>query len=258
MNKKEILAELGRRHKELVGLCSKLIQIPSENPPGDTTKLAKFIRSYLKAKGLSTKTYEPKKGRPNIVVSIGEGRPNIVLSGHMDEFPAGEGWTFPPFSGAVRNGKILGRGAGDMKAGLAVSLLAAALIKEMRVKLKGSLTLALVSDEETGGVWGTQWLLKNVRAVRGDACLIGESSGAWAIGVGEKGVLWLRVSASGVSGHAAYGQGESAIKKVSAVVDSISKLHRKKGYATPTDRSTDPPAEISCGEALGTWNRGHG
>jgi succinyl-diaminopimelate desuccinylase len=228
MNKKEILAELGRRRKELVGLCSKLIQIPSENPPGDTTKLAKFIRSYLKAKGLSTTTYEPKKGRPNIVASIGEGRPNIVLSGHMDEFPAGEGWTFPPFSGAVRNGKILGRGAGDMKAGLAVSLLAAGLIKEMRVKLKGSLTLALVSDEETGGVWGTQWLLKNVRTVRGDACLIGESSGAWAIGVGEKGVLWLRVSASGVSGHAAYGQGESAIEKVSVVVDSISKLHGKR------------------------------
>ncbi len=228
INKKEILAELGRRRKELVGLCSRLIRIPSENPPGDTTKLAAFIRSYLKAKGFKTKIYEPMKGRPNIVASIGQGRPNLVLSGHMDEFPAGEGWTFPPFSGTVRNGKILGRGAGDMKAGLAVSLLAAALIKETRVKLKGSLTLALVSDEETGGVWGTQWLLKNVRAVRGDACLIGESSGAWAIGVGEKGVLWLRISASGVSGHAAYGQGESAIEKVFAVVDSISKLHGKR------------------------------
>lgn len=72
----------------------------------------------------------------------------------MDEFPAGEGWTFPPFSGAVRNGRIFGRGAGDMKAGLAVSLMAAALIKEMGIKLRGSLTLALVSDEETGGVYG--------------------------------------------------------------------------------------------------------
>ena len=100
MNKKEILAELGRRRKELVGLCSRLIRIPSENPPGDTTKLAAFIRTYLKAKGFKTKIYEPKKGRPNIVASIGQGRPNLVLSGHMDEFPAGEGWTFPPFSGS--------------------------------------------------------------------------------------------------------------------------------------------------------------
>ncbi|MCH7570465.1 MAG: ArgE/DapE family deacylase [Deltaproteobacteria bacterium] len=228
MTKKEVLAELGRRRKELASLCSKLIRIPSENPPGDTTKLAAFVRGYLRAKGFTTKTYEPKKGRPNVVASTGEGRPNLVLSGHMDEFPAGEGWTFPPFSGAVRNGRILGRGAGDMKAGLAVSLMAAALIKEMGIKLRGSLTLALVSDEETGGVWGTQWLLKNVRAVRGDACLIGESSGTWAVGVGEKGVLWLRIRASGVSGHAAYGQGESAIVKVLKVLEAISKLHGKR------------------------------
>ena len=256
INKKEILAELGRRRKELVWLCSRLIRIPSENPPGDTTKLAAFIKTYLKAKGFKTKIYEPKKGRPNIVASIGQGRPNLVLSGHMDEFPAGEGWTFPPFSGTVRNGKILGRGAGDMKAGLAVSLLAAALLKETRVKLKGSLTLALVSDEETGGVWGTQWLLKNVRAVRGDACLIGESSGAWAIGVGEKGVLWLRISASGVSGHAAYGQGESAIEKVFAVVDSISKLHGKKArprrQISALIRRQRPMVEKRWGPGTGT------
>jgi succinyl-diaminopimelate desuccinylase len=98
----------------------------------------------------------------------------------------------------------------------------------MGIKLRGSLTLALVSDEETGGVWGTQWLLKNVGAVRGDACLIGESSGTWAVGVGEKGVLWLRVRASGVSGHAAYGQGESAIEKVLKVLEVISRLHGRR------------------------------
>lgn len=73
MNKKEILAELGRRRKELVGLCSKLIRIPSENTPGNTTKLAAFVRSYLRAKGFKMKTYETKKGRPNVVASTGGG-----------------------------------------------------------------------------------------------------------------------------------------------------------------------------------------
>jgi succinyl-diaminopimelate desuccinylase len=64
-----------------------------------------------------------------------------------------------------------------------------------------------------------------VPAVRGDACLIGEPSGAWAIGVGEKGVLWLRIAAAGAAGHAAYGQGESASEKMRAVLDAIAGLH---------------------------------
>ncbi len=225
--KEDGVAELRRQEKGLVELCSRLIRIPSENPPGDTTEVAAFIRSYLAERGFRTETYEPKEGMPNIVATLGQGRPHLVLSGHMDTFPAGEGWAFPPFSGEIRDGRIHGRGAGDMKGGIAVALFVASLIRELRVDVGGSLTLAFVSDEETGGTWGTEWLLKNVKAVRGDACLIGESSGAGTVGVGEKGVLWLRITAPGVSGHAAYAQGESAIGKVIAILDIMSTLQGK-------------------------------
>ena len=228
MLKSRLIDELRTRQGELFELCSRLIQIPSENPPGDTTKLAAFIRDHLGVQGIAVDWHEPMSGRPNLVASLGSGAPNLVLSGHLDEFPAGQGWTRPPFSGAIEGGRIWGRGAGDMKAGLAVALTIASLVRSLEVPLTGRLTLAFASDEETGGEWGTQWLLANVPAVRGDACLIGESSGTWSAGIGEKGVLWLRLAASGVSGHAAYRQGASAVTAMRAALAAVERMHGRK------------------------------
>ena len=224
MARPTLLGELTRRRQELYELCASLIRIPTENPPGDTTKLVAFIADHLAARGVTARRHEPRPGMPSLIATLGSGRRNLVLSGHLDEFPAGDGWTFPPFAGTLADGKIMGRGAGDMKAGLAVALFVVTLLKEHDVALDGRVTLAFASDEETGGRWGTEWLLANVPDVRGDACLIGESSGTWSIGIGEKGVLWLRLAATGVSGHSAYGQGESAIAKITRAVRTIESL----------------------------------
>ena len=224
MFKARLIDELRKRQAGLFALCSRLVQIPSENPPGDTSVLASFIQEYLASRRIPVEWHEPMAGRPNLVATLGSGAPNLVLSGHLDEFPAGPGWTRPPFSGAIEDGRVWGRGAGDMKAGLAVALTIASLVRELEAPLAGRLTLAFASDEETGGRWGTEWLLANVPEVRGDACLIGESSGTWSIGIGEKGVLWLRLAAAGVSGHSAYGQGTSAIAKTLRAVKTIEAL----------------------------------
>jgi len=194
-------------------------------------------------------------GRPNLVATMGSGSPNLVLSGHLDEFPAGQGWTRPPFSGAIEDGRIWGRGAGDMKAGLAVALTIASLVRELAVPLVGTLTLAFASDEETGGAWGTQWLLANVAAVRGDACLIGESSGTWSAGIGEKGVLWLRLRARGVSGHAAYQQGASAVAAVRAALAAVERMHGRRGRA---DKAVTKVIDGQRGAAERRWGRGTG
>jgi len=231
MLKQRLIDELRARQSDLFALCSRLVQIPSENPPGDTTKLASFIRDYLVSRGIEVRWHEPMAGRPNLVATLGGGGPNLVLAGHLDEFPAGQGWTRPPFSGAIEDGRIWGRGAGDMKAGLAVALTVASLIRGMEVPLAGTLTLAFASDEETGGAWGTQWLLANVPAVHGDACLIGESSGTWSAGIGEKGVLWLRLRASGISGHAAYQQGTSAVGAMRAALGAVERLDGRRAKA---------------------------
>ena len=255
MLKPRLIDELRKRQAELFELCSRLIQIPSENPPGETTKLASFIRDHLESRRIPVEWHEPMAGRPNLVATIGSGSRNLVLSGHLDEFPAGAGWTRPPFSGAIEEGRIWGRGAGDMKAGLAVALTVASLVRELEVPLAGRLTLAFASDEETGGQWGTQWLLGNVAAVRGDACLIGESSGTWSAGIGEKGVLWLRLHSRGVSGHAAYQQGVSAVTAMRAALASVERMHGRKARG---DRAVARVIARQRGAAERRWGRGTG
>ena len=255
MLKSRLIEELRKRQAELFELCSRLIQIPSENPPGETTKLAAFIRDHLESRRIPVEWHEPMAGRPNLVATIGSGSPNLVLSGHLDEFPARAGWTRPPFSGAIEEGRIWGRGAGDMKAGLAVALTVASLVRELEVPLAGRLTLAFASDEETGGQWGTQWLLGNVAAVRGDACLIGESSGTWSAGIGEKGVLWLRLHSRGVSGHAAYQQGVSAVTAMRAALASVERMHGRKARG---DKAVARVIARQRGAAERRWGRGTG
>jgi succinyl-diaminopimelate desuccinylase len=255
MRKARLIDELRKRQSDLFALCSRLVQIPSENPPGDTVQLASFIRDYLAMLHIPVEWHEPMGGRPNLVATIGSGSPNLVLSGHLDEFPAGQGWTRPPFSGAIEDGRIWGRGAGDMKAGLAVALTIASLMRELEVPLAGTLTLAFASDEETGGAWGTQWLLANVAGVRGDACLIGESSGTWSAGIGEKGVLWLRLRARGVSGHAAYQQGVSAVAAVRAALAAVERMHGRRAQA---DKAVTRVIDSQRRAAERRWGRGTG
>ncbi len=253
--KARALAALERRRDELLALCSQLVRIPSENPPGDTRRIAAFVERHLGRRGFATAVYEPRRGMPNVVATLGRGRPNLVLAGHLDEFPAGPGWTSPPFSGAVRGGRILGRGAGDMKGGLAVALVAADLFRQHARGGRGRLTLAFASDEETGGAWGTRWLLEHVRTVRGDACLIGESSGTWSLGVGEKGVLWVRVRARGRPGHAAYALGRSALHPVLAVLAAAARLDGRRARPAPDVaalvRAQRRPAERHWGPGTG-------
>ena len=92
-------------------------------------------------------------------------------------------------------------------------------------------------------------------AVRGDACLIGESSGTWSAGIGEKGVLWLRLRASGVSGHAAYQQGTSAVAAVRAAVAAVEGLHGRRGK---TDKAVRAVITGQRRAAERRWGRGTG
>ena len=107
-SKAALLDELRRRRQEIYELCASLIRIPSENPPGDTTALVAFVLDYLRSRGFKADVHEPKPGMPNVVATLGSGGPNLVLSGHLDEFPAGDGWTVPPFAVTLADGKIIG------------------------------------------------------------------------------------------------------------------------------------------------------
>ncbi|NWG09349.1 MAG: ArgE/DapE family deacylase [Nitrososphaerales archaeon] len=191
---------------ELLNLASNLIRARSENPPGDTLDVVNVIEDYLKATGLSTRRIEPTKGHINLMAEMGSGDYGLVLCGHMDTVPIGDlkRWSFDPFSGEVTGGRILGRGASDMKGGLASILTAVGALAKFETQLNKKITIALFCDEETGGQYGSRWITQN-KLIKGEAMIIGECSNHHKIGhaiiAGERGALWLRLRFDGTPHH---------------------------------------------------------
>jgi len=229
-SKEKVQRLIDERREEILQLCSDMVRIPSENPPGDMGEMASFLRGFLEERGFAVEAYEPEKGRINLVARIGAGEPTLILNGHMDVVPAGdrERWDFPPYCGELREGKILGRGATDMKGGLTSLIAAFVAVSQAVGDLPGTLVLTIVPDEETGGEHGSRWLVETGK-VRGEACLIGEPTSMVGSFVGEKGICWLRLSARGVPAHGSLPMlGENAIEKLAAAFPVLHAIEREE------------------------------
>ncbi len=227
----------GEREK-IVDLLAQLVRIPSDNPPGNTEKVAHFVEEYLEVWGFEPRLYEPNKGNVNVVASWGSGSPHLVLNGHLDQFTAdvGEEWSVPPYSGAVKNGFLWGRGSGDMKGGLAS--LIHNFCEASRLNLPGRVTLTCTSDEETGGRWGALWLLDNVPSLLGDAVLNGEPSGG-TVRIGEKGMIPFTVKTKGKPAHGSFAgyAGENAIMKMGRLLPEIESLRNIPAKLTAAEKT---------------------
>ena len=218
-----ILAEL--KDQEVLSLACKLIKIPSENPPGDMSEIAEFIEEYVSEAGVKVERHEPVKGRISLVARIGSGSgKELVFNGHMDVVPAGDRsrWEFDPFLGEIKDGYLLGRGASDMKGGLAGIIYAFKKLVKYEKELGGRLTLVCVPDEETGGQHGTGYLVSQNIAV-GSSVVIAEPTGMDFIDVGQKGALWMRVTIYGKPIHGSLSPyaGESAILKTADLMKEL-------------------------------------
>lgn len=216
---------------ELISIARRLIQIPSENPPGDTTAVAHAVSSLLDTPDIEIKRFEPQKGVVNLVAIIrgAEPGPRVVLNGHLDTFTAGDPseWSTDPFGGEIRDGRLYGRGSGDMKAGIAILVTVARELARQRGKMKGELVLTLVSDEETGGTWGTRWILANVPESRGDYLLNADAGHPRVVRYGEKGVMWLKLTSQGKACHGAHVHlGVNAIELLSAALNDLLTLRQ--------------------------------
>src|SRR5262245_54059621 len=125
MNIRETLLSCIERDRDaLVKFLSDFVAIPSPNPPGDTRQAAGFLHDRLQAEGVPVAYRTAKPEWPNVVGSFGDGSgPHLVLNGHIDVFPAGAAadWSRDPWSGAIADGKVHGRGVVDMKCGTAAS-----------------------------------------------------------------------------------------------------------------------------------------
>lgn len=171
---------------------------------------ARVLRQYLSDRGISSETVETQPGLHNLVSEFqgvaGSG-PRVVLNGHIDVFPVPENidnWTRDPWSGDVEDGRIYGRGVVDMKSGTASLVIAYAALYARRKSIRGSVALCAVADEETGGRWGTEFLIKQDKARwGGDVMLSTEPSGC-TIRFSEKGTLRLSGSVTTKGALGAY------------------------------------------------------
>ena len=201
--------ELRARLDSVVELCAELIRVPSENPPGDTTSIAALIEAKLSQRPeVRLRRVVAQPPVVNLLAKLSGTRSGrrLVINGHLDTFPAGDRakWTVDPFGGVLRQGRLYGRGAADMKAGIAAALSTMALMAQFRDAFAGELILTLVGDEETGARLGTQYLLASEPDAIGDAMINGDAGSPDVLRFGEKGQLWISIEARGRSHHGAH------------------------------------------------------
>lgn len=167
------------------------------------------------------------QGRPQVVgLLAGEGGgKRLVLNGHVDVVPSEplHHWTVDPFAGVIRDGRLYGRGAGDMKAGVAAMTYAVQAIRECGLTLRGDVVLESVIEEE---VTGNGALACIARGWQGDACLIPEPFEQQVL-VGEVGVLWVRAVIRGAAGH---------VQGASKLVNAIDQTYRYIGWMRELER----------------------
>ncbi|MGW9332014.1 M20/M25/M40 family metallo-hydrolase [Bosea sp. NPDC055594] len=222
MSHKELLDAIDRDQDQLVDFLRRLVRAPSPNPPGDTREAAGLVSAFLEQRGIGSAIIAPQETMPNVVSEFDGGSTGerLVMNGHLDVFPVGDGagWDRDPWSGDLENGYIHGRGTTDMKTGTAASIIAFSYLHRYRRKLRGSLGLTAVSDEETGGKYGSRWLLENDTRWQGDCMINAEPGSLHAIRFAEKGTLRITFIVRTAGAHGAYVHRTESASRVAAAL----------------------------------------
>lgn len=193
---------------DVVGLCCDLVRIPSVTGDDAEVETARYLsRLFESWPSLECREYSGRPGRPNVVCVLRSSRegPTLLLNGHLDVQPANpDEWTYPPFSGEIVDGQLWGRGASDMKGGVAALATAMLEVAARGGPSAGNLVFTATADEEGEGYWGLPWLL-NEGIVDVDAAIIGEAAGIDRdfehVYVASRGYATLRVTIDGSTGH---------------------------------------------------------
>lgn len=206
----------------LIRTTQSLLRATGQNPPGDEAATVAALSAAAIELGLDVIASQVEPGRDNLsVVLAGGNGPGLLLLGHTDVVPIGDGWTKDPFGGELVDGRIYGRGASDMKGGVAAALVALAALRG--VELSGPVELAALVDEEETGKGIRSYVESVDRPFLG--CITAEPTDLQTI-IGARGDSYLRVEIHGRASHAGNPDGgANAIYGAAAVVAEIERLH---------------------------------
>lgn len=234
--------------EEVVKICQDLIRIPSVNfgeGKGDEKAVAQYIVASLGEVGISAKIYESAPNRCNVIANI-EGsdptRAGLVVHGHIDVVPANAAdWSVDPFAAEIRDGMIWGRGAVDMKNVDAMILAIVRKWARTGYKPPRNIVLAFFADEEAGMTYGSRWMAAHhpevfagcseaISEVGGFSVTVGDAKRLYFVEAAQKGIHWMKLTATGRAGHGSMMNDENALTAISEAVSKIGKFHWPQRY----------------------------
>ena len=234
---------------EVVELTRALIRIPSVHRPGDPdaneSRVAAFVEAWLRREGFGVEVQAVAPGRPNVIGWIGEkapGRHSLLLEGHTDVVTEGDpaDWTWPPFAAEMVDGRIYGRGAADMKSGLAAAMVAGAAFIRAGITPRGKLVVGALVDEEDGMI-GVRHLVDSAIGRELDAAIICEPEEN-ELCLEQRGVVWARFRVRGKMAHGAMPEaGINPISCLGVILREAPALERRLRRVCERSRYLRPP-----------------
>ncbi len=247
-----------------IALARQLINAPSVTPASG--EVFAVLEAALKPLGFTIHRWvmgeAPDGPTENMVAIRGEGSPHFGFAGHLDVVPPGDGWNVDPYSAAIEDGVLVGRGASDMKSAIAAFVAAVSRVEAD----KGTISFLITGDEEGYATYGTpriiDWL--NERRIRPDMILIGEPTSVDRLGdtvkIGRRGSVNMWIEVPGVQGHVAYPhRTENPVAPLARVVAALDALHLDDGndqfppsnleftaISTPTNASNVIPGSATA------------
>lgn len=264
-------AEIDRQADAVVGTIADLVRIPSLL--GDEAPVQAYVADHLRQTGLATESWDlddtilgqpnagnsgiPFAGRPNVagvLAGSGGGR-SLILNGHIDVVSAEpvSAWTRDPWGAEIVGNRMYGRGAYDMKAGVALNLLLPRLLRDAGIGLNGDLIVQSVIEEECTGNGALDMSLR----FPADACIVTEPTGG-SLTQAHVGVLWFRVAITGVSWHAMQAwKGVNAITKAVPIIQALERLDAELNAQPvhPAFAGINHPINLNIGVIHGATGR---
>ncbi len=233
-----------------VAITQNLVRMDTVNPPGNEERAAEYLAGFLEAAGFKLQRVPFQPGRSGLVAVLRRGDgPYLCFSGHLDTVPVGDAeWTTDPFSGEIRGDRLYGRGASDMKSGVA-AMTSAAISCAVDKDLRSNLLLAYSAAEETG-CEGARSIAEHVPLLGEVGAIVVAEPTDNAVYVGHKGALWLELGFRGVTAHGAMPHlGKNAVCAAASVVNRLCEIGPEIGPRGPLG-----PPTLNVGTFRGGMN----